>query len=61
MAKNASDRALETAQEFLDDLNIQSISDSVTQEYPGLDFTTLHESTNDELEAYITMYGGYRR
>ena len=60
MAKNASDRALEMAQEFLDDLNIQSISDSVTQEYPGLDFTTLHESTNDELEAYITMYGGYR-
>ena len=60
MAKNASDRALATAQEFLDDLNIQSISDSVTQEYPGLDFTTLHESTNDELEAYITMYGGYR-
>ena len=40
MAKNASDRALETAQEFLDDLNIQSISDSVAQEYPGLDFTT---------------------
>ena len=40
MAKNASDRALETAQEFLDDLNIQSISDSVTQEYHGLDFTT---------------------
>ena len=51
MPKNASDIALDTAQEFLDDLNIQSISEKVTQEYPGLDFTTLHESTNEELEA----------
>ena len=46
MPKNASDIALDTAQEFLDDLNIQSISEKVTQEYAGLDFTTLHESTN---------------
>ncbi len=55
-----SEKILENTQAYMDNLAIKGLDENVTQDYPELDFTKLHIVSNDDLQAYITMYGGYR-
>ena len=52
-------KALERAEEFVEDLAIPPLGKEVTKEY-GLDFTNLMNVDNKQLEEFLTMFCGYR-
>ena len=51
--------ALDKANEFIKDLAIPAIGKEVTKEY-SVDFTNLMNATNQQLEEFLTMFGGYK-
>lgn len=51
--------ALDKADEFVRDLSIPAIGKEVTKEY-SVDFTNLMNATNQQLEEFLTMFGGYK-
>ena len=52
-------KALEEADQFVEDLGVAPLGKEVTKEY-GLDFTNLMNADNKKLEEFLTMFGGYR-
>jgi|TARA_R110000824_G_scaffold247932_2_gene437011 hypothetical protein len=52
-------KALTKADEYIKNLPVQPISIGWTKEY-DVDFSNLMNSSNRELETFITMFGGYR-
>jgi len=59
-AMTTSKQIIDDTQVYMDRLAIKGLDDTVTQDYPNLDFTKLHLVSNDGLQEYIVMYGGYR-
>ena len=51
--------ALDKANDFVRDLSIPAIGKEVTKEY-SVDFTNLMNATNQQLEEFLTMFGGYK-
>ena len=51
--------ALGNAETFIKDLAIPAIGKEVTKEY-SVDFTNLMNATNQQLEEFLTMFGGYK-
>lgn len=52
-------KALDRADQFIEELSIPPLGKEVTKEY-GLDFTNLMNVDNKQLEEFLTMFGGYR-
>ena len=51
--------ALANAETFITELSIPAIGKEVTKDY-SVDFTNLMNATNQQLEEFLTMFGGYK-